>query len=33
MTGPRAGEVRLSLREHDSAAATLDQAATSLGDV
>ena len=34
MTGPRAGEVRLSLREHDPAAgATLAQAATSLGEV
>ena len=34
MTGPRAGEVRLSLREHDPAAgATLAAAAASLGDV
>src|SRR3954447_17763025 len=34
MTGPRAAEVRLSLREHDpAAAATLDQAAMSLDDV
>jgi type IV secretory pathway TraG/TraD family ATPase VirD4 len=34
MIGPRAGEVRLSLREYDPAAATtLDQAAMSLGDV
>ena len=34
MTGPRAGEVRLSLREHDpAAAATLAEAAASLDDV
>ena len=34
MTGPRAGEVRLSLREHDpAAAATLAEAAAALDDV
>ena len=34
MTGPRANEVRLSLREHDpAAAATLGEAATSLDEV